>query len=137
MVFEPNITKVVSSVRKNLGTTQSVIEVKLPTNDIEVKKIYSVGAKSTILRQEVSGREVVFSGLVDFQAIYDSENINALDYTAEFKDRFPIDKDICGEIIITSNVIDVNSVISNQGIRVVAIVETKIDEICSKDIRQG
>lgn len=134
MVFEPKFTKVVSSVRKNLGTTQSVIEVKLPTNDIEVKNVYSVGAKSTILHKEFSGREIVFSGLVDFQAIYNSESINALDYTAEFKDRFLIDKDVCGELIVTSNVIDINSMVSNQGIRVVAIVETNIDEICSKDI---
>ena len=28
MVFEPNFTKVVSSVRKNIGITQSVIELK-------------------------------------------------------------------------------------------------------------
>ena len=134
MVFEPNFTKVVSSERNNVCTTQSVIELKLPTNDNNISKIYSVGAKSTIIRNEVSGREVSFNGVVDFQAVYESEGFSAIDYTAEFKDRFVCDKDLRGEVILTSSVIDVSSSIVSGGIRVVAIVEISIDEICSKDI---
>ena len=53
MVFEPNFTRVASSVRKNIGITQSVVELKLPTNEDVIDSIYSVGAKSTILNQEV------------------------------------------------------------------------------------
>ena len=41
MVFEPKFTKVVGSVRKNIGITQSVVELKLPTNENDISKIYS------------------------------------------------------------------------------------------------
>ena len=68
-VFEPNFTKVVSSVRKNIGITQSVIELKLPTNENDINKIYSVGAKSTLTSFEPVGRELTFFGVVDFQAV--------------------------------------------------------------------
>ena len=84
MVFEPNFTKVVSSARRNIGITQSVIELKLPTNEDIINNVYSVNANSTILRNEVVGSRIDFSGIVDFQAIYDSSGISAIDYTAEF-----------------------------------------------------
>ena len=38
-VFEPNFTKVISSVRRNIGSTQSVVELKLPTNENDIAKI--------------------------------------------------------------------------------------------------
>ncbi|MGN0961558.1 MAG: hypothetical protein ACI4PF_05110, partial [Christensenellales bacterium] len=96
MVFEPNFTKVVSSVRKNVGITQSVIELKLPTNENNVNRIYSVGAKSTIVSSEANGKEVSFMGLVDFQAMYESDGVSAVDYSAEFKDKFEADRELLG-----------------------------------------
>ena len=77
---------------------------------------------------------IEFSGIVDFQAVYDSAGISAIDYTAEFKDKFELPDDVMGEVLISSNVVDVTSNIVSSGIRVVAIVEVTIDEICSRDI---
>ena len=134
MVFEPNFTKVVSSVRKNVGTTQTVIELKLPTNENDISKVYSVGAKSTIVSSEASGKEISFVGLVDFQAVYESDGISAIDYSAEFKDRYMLDVVVDGELIVSSNVIDVTSNVVAGGIRVVAIVEVTIDQIVSTDV---
>jgi len=133
-VFEPNFTKVVSSVRKNIGITQSVVELKLPTNENDIKKVYSVNARSTIKESQLNGREVVFGGLVDIQAIYESEIISAIDYSVEFKDRLMIDEELDGDLIVTSNVLDVSSSIVSGGIRVVVIVETNIDLIESRDM---
>ena len=70
MVFEPSFTKVVSSTRKNLGTIQSVIDVKLPTNENNITEIYSVGGKSIIVSSSVVGSGVEFVGVVDIQAMY-------------------------------------------------------------------
>lgn len=135
MVFEPNYSKVVSSVRRNIGITQSAVEVKLPTGDIAANKIYSSGARVTILNNSTSGREVSFGGVVDFQVIYDADGFRSLDYTAEFKDRLVSEQEVLGEVVLTSNVIDVATSIVNGGIRVVAIVETVIDVIENKDLK--
>lgn len=133
MVFEPNFTKVVSSSRRNIGITQSIIELKLPTNEDVIDAIYSVSAKSTIVSSDVAGNDINFVGLVDFQAMFESAGISALDYSAEFKDRFVSDSEVLGEVVLTSNVVDVTSNIVSNGIRVVAIVETTIDQIISTD----
>lgn len=134
MVFEPNFTKVVSSSRKNIGITQSIIELKLPTNEDVIDAIYSVSAKSTIVSSEVAGNDINFVGLVDFQAMFESAGITALDYSAEFKDSISSESEVMGEVVLSSNVIDVTSNIVSNGIKVVAIVETTIDQILSKDI---
>jgi len=134
MVFEPNFTRVASSVRKNVGITQSIVELKLPTNEDVIDRVYSIGARSTITTNEVAGNEVSFVGMVDFQVVYESQGISAIDYTAEFKDKFVYNEELNGEIILTSNVIDVTSSIVANGIRVVAIVETTIDQIGTRDI---
>ena len=135
MVFEPNFTKVVSSTRRNIGTSQVAIEVKLPTQEISIENIYSVGARSTILSYEAVGNNINFVGLVDFQAMYRAEmGVAAIDYSAEFKDRFTSEDEVNGELILSSNVVDVTSQVTTNGIKVVAIVEVVIDEIASKDI---
>ncbi len=129
MVFEPNFKRVTSSTRKSIGITQSVVELKLPTNDGNISAIYSVGATSSIVGAEMSGNMVNFTGLVDFQAVYQSDKVSAIDYAAEFKDRFESDRDLSGELILNSTVVDVTSSIVSGGIRVVAIIETTIDII--------
>ena len=133
MVFEPNFTKVDSSVRKNIGTMQSVVEVKLPTNDNDITKVVSVGAKSVITSNEVIGRDIVLTGLVDFQAVYQGVGLSAVDYSAEFRDKFVANDNVTGEIVVSSNIVDINSSIVGGAIRVVAIVEICIDEIVSVD----
>lgn len=133
-MFEPNFKKVTSSVRTHLGTTQSVIELKLPTNDGEVKEVYSVGASSSTVSSEVSGSVINFVGLVDFQVVYEGATLSSLDYTAEFKDKFDDAKEVKGELIIGSNVVQVSSNVVAGEIRVTAIVETSIDTIQSSDI---
>ncbi len=134
MVFEPNFTKVVSSTRRNVGTMQSIVELKLPTNDNQINTIYSATARSTITNIQPAGKEVNFVGLVDFQVIYEGEGIEAIDYSAEFKDRFVANETLMGEVVVTSTVVDVNSSIVSGGIRVLAIVEIVIDEIASQDL---
>lgn len=134
MVFEPNFTKVVSSVRKNIGTMQSVVEVKLPTNESDIAKVVSVSAKSVLVSNEVIGKDIVFTGLVDFQAVYQSLGLGAVDYCAEFRDKFVASDAVNGEVILSSNVVDITSSIVGGSIRVVAIVEVVVDEIVSKDI---
>lgn len=133
MVFEPNFRKVVSSVRRNIGITQSVVELKLPTNE-DATRVYSVGAKASILSVNSSEQNVGFSGLVDFQVMYQGELVSALDYSAEFQDSYVAQEPIMGEVVLSCNVIDVNSSVVGGGIRVVAIVETIIDEIVSKGL---
>ena len=134
MVFEPNFTKVVSSVRKNLGTMQSVVEVKLPTNDNDITKVVSMGAKSVITSKEVMGRDVVITGLVDFQAVYQGMGLSAVDYSAEFRDKFVASDNVSGDIILSSCVVDVSSVVVGGAIRVVAVVEIVVDEIVNTEI---
>lgn len=129
MVFEPNFKKVKSSVRRHIGTTQSIVEVKLPTNDAELREIYSVGAKADIVSSEIGGKTINFIGLVDFQAIYQGGELSSLDYTAEFKDKFDVQEDLVGELIVSSSVVEVNSNIVNSDIRATAIVEVSIDII--------
>ncbi|MBQ7351772.1 MAG: LysM peptidoglycan-binding domain-containing protein [Clostridia bacterium] len=133
-MFEPNFTKVVSSVRRNLGSTQSVVEIKLPTNDGDVSQVYTVGAKSSVISYECNGREVSFVGMVNFQAVYNIAGVLASDYTAEFKDSFLSDGEVCGELIVSSCVVDVSSSVVSGGIKVVAIVETNIDVIENKEV---
>lgn len=133
MVFEPNFKKVVSSVRTHIGTTQSVIELKLPTSDSEVKEVYSVSASSSIVSSEAVGNAINFVGLVDFQVIYEGETLSSLDYTAEFKDRFEGDTEVKGELIVSSNVVGVNKSVVGGEIRVSATVEVNVYAIVSKD----
>jgi hypothetical protein len=67
MAFEPNYEKVMSSYRMKLGTTQAVIECKLPANDnSEVNKILCANAKAYISNNEVSDGVVEFNGFVNF-----------------------------------------------------------------------
>lgn len=133
-MFEPNFTKVISSVRKSIGSTQSLVEIKIPTTDNDVKKIYSVGAKSSIVSSDNEGKELVYTGLVDFQAVYEEGGIKASNYSAEFKDKYLSDDVLDGEVVVTSNVIDVTSEVVSGGIKVVAVVEVYIDLIVSDEI---
>ena len=134
MVFEPSFTKVVSSTRKNLGIIQSVIDVKLPTNENNITEIYSVGGKSIIVSSSVVGSGVEFVGVVDIQAMYNSGEVSAIDYSVEFKDKFTQNDDVVGEVVLNSNVIDISSSVVAGGVKVVAIVETSIDVIENKEI---
>lgn len=133
-MFEPNFTRIVSSVRRNIGRTQSVVELKLPAVEGDVSKIFSVGARSHIKSCESIGKEVSFFGVVDFQVIYQGNVISAVDYSADFKDRLIDDTDVVGEVIATSNVIDVSSAIVAGTIRVTAVIEVCLSVIESKDI---
>lgn len=133
-MFEPKYTRVVSSVRRNVGIAQSVVEIKLPTNEGIVNEVYTLSAKSSILNAEAVGRSISFLGLIDFQAMYESSGVQAVDYSAEYRDVFDAEREVLGELIVTSNVVDVSSEIENGVVRVVAIVETSIDEIASQDI---
>jgi len=133
MVFEPNFKKVMSSIRKHVCTTQSIVELKLPTNESNIDAIYSVGAISSIVSTEIVGNTINFVGLVDFQTIFQAEKLSALDYTAEFKDKYDCEESLSGDLIVSSSVIQVDSSIVSGNIRVTAIVETAIDIIETKE----
>ena len=73
MAIEPNYEKVVSSERKKLGVTQSVIECRLPADDAnDVLKVLCANAKGFILDSAVKNGEIEFSGNVNFQVIYEN-----------------------------------------------------------------
>ena len=87
MAFEPNFEKVVTSIRKKLGTVQSQVEFRLPVEG-GVNKVICSNAKANILNVESNGKDVVYSGFVSFQFIYIDEKMQtqSLNYTAEIKD---------------------------------------------------
>ncbi len=130
MAFEPNFEKVVASVRERLGTIQSQVECKLPTND-DVNKILCNNAKVNVVSVETNGKDIVYSGFVNFQVLYVSKNAEpiSMDYTAEFKDSFRTDRELSNVVpIVSAEVVDVNVVV-NGDIRAVATVEFVLDGI--------
>lgn len=133
MAIQPKYERVVSSERKKLGVTQSVIECRLPANDSnEIKKVMCANAKSFIINSEVGNGEVNFNGNVNFQVIYESENgeFNGLDYTADFKDKFLNSEiNMLSVPVITCSVVDVNTAVNGQDVKVVAIVEICVEVI--------
>ena len=60
--------------------------------------------------------------------------VSSLDYTAEFKDKFDAGEEISGELIATASVVQVNSSLVGNDIRVVAIVEVSLDLIENKEL---
>lgn len=138
MEIMPKNELVTSSKRLRLGVTQAVIECKLPvTGENQVSKILCASAKSYIANTEANNGEVTFSGNVNFQVIYENEDkvASALDYTAEFKDKYVSDKITLTCVpIISSSVVDVNTTTINNEVKVVAIVEITVEVICSEEI---
>lgn len=138
MEIMPKNEMVTSSKRTKLGVTQAVIECKLPVNnDTQVSKILCASAKSYISAFEANNGEVNFSGNVNFQVIYENEDkvASALDYTADFKDKFVSDKINPMVVpIITSNVVDVNTTTLNNEVKVVAIVEICVEIIHTEEV---
>lgn len=130
MAFEPNFEKVVASVRKNLGTVQSQVECRLPIEG-EVKRIVCSNAKANIANVETSGKDIVYSGFVNFQIIYFGVNNEpvGVDYTAEFKEKHNSGMELNNVVpVVGVSVVDVNTMV-NGDIKVVAILETTIDAI--------
>ena len=134
MLFEPNYKKVKSSIRRNVGTTQSVVEFKLPINDKDISDVYSVSASVAISSAEISGGVINFTGLVDFQAVYQAGGIMSGDYTAEFKDRYETTEELAGELVLTASVMQVSNSLVGNDIRVSATVEVCIDIIETKEL---
>ena len=105
MVFEPNYTKVVSSIRDRVGVKQSEIDVRVGA-EFDVESVLSVGATLSHLASSSTGRDVTISGLLNISITYISEgSIRAVDYTADFKDKYVADTVIDGELIITGDVV--------------------------------
>lgn len=130
MAFEPIFEKVVASIRERLGTEQSQVECKLPTND-DVDKILCNNAKVNVVNVETNGKDVVYSGFVNFQVLYMSKSAEpiSMDYTAEFKNSFRTDRELSNVVpIVNAEVIDVSTFV-NGDIRAVATVEFVVDGI--------
>lgn len=138
MAIEPKFERVASSQRVKLGVTQAVIECRLPvTDEGEITKVLCANAKSFILNTEVVGNDVLFGGNVNFQVIYENTTgeTNGLDYTADFKEKFSSPQINAGVVpIVVSSVVDVNTTISGNDIKVVAIVEISVDAIVSVEV---
>lgn len=140
MAFEPNFERVAYSYRVKLGTTQAVIECKLPANDnSEINKILCANAKAYIANSEIGEGEVNFNGFVNFLVIYESADgvTQSLDYSAEFKDKFKNEKINIGDVAnVTAAVVDVNTttVVGSSDVKVVAVVEINIDLITTNNV---
>lgn len=133
MVFEPNYTKVVSSIRDRVGVKQSEIDVRVGA-EFDVENVLSVGATLSHLASSSTGRDVTISGLLNISITYISEgSIRAVDYTADFKDKYVADTVIDGELIITGDVVDITHTLVGRDIRVRAIVELNIDQIKNQE----
>lgn len=141
MAITPKYEKVVTSQRHRLGTTQAVIECKLPANDnSDISKILCANCKSYIANTEVGEGEVNFNGFANFLVIYESsENqTQSLDYSAEFKDKFKNDKvNIGDEVSVTATVVDVNTTTNNStnDVKVVAVVEINVDQVTKNPLQ--
>lgn len=138
MAIEPKYEKVVSSERVKLGTTQAVIECRLPASDSsEIAKILCANAKSFIVNTEAKENEVEFLGNVNFQVIYENADgvANGLDYTADFKDKFSNNAITPQSVpIVQSVVVDVNTTINGNDVKVVAIVEISVEIIKTQEV---
>lgn len=134
MSFEPNYKKVRSSTRRNIGTTQSIVEFKLPITDTTITEVYSVSGSASISTSELVGSTINFTGLVDFQIVYGATGIMSGDYTAEFKDRFDAGEELSGELVLTASVMQVTNTLIGNDIKVSATVEVVIDIIETKEV---
>ena len=123
-----------SSTRRKVGTTQSIVEFKLPISEKEITEIFSVTASASVSSAEISGNTINFMGLVDFQVVYQSVGVASSDYTAEFRDRYETGEDLSGELILSTSVMQVTSSLNGNDIRVSAIVEVTIDIIESREV---
>ncbi len=132
MVFEPKYTKVASSTRNRLGTTQTNIEFKLPIEE-NIVSVYSVSGNSAITSTDYVGNSINYNGLLDVQVCYDGGAVFATDYNVEFKDKYIAEEDVSGELVVTSNVVDVTATIVNGGLRINAIVEVYFDVITTTE----
>lgn len=138
MAFEPTYEKVVSGFRKNLGTTQAVIECRLPLGDTKVGSILCVNADSFVVGSEVVDGVVTFNGFVAFKAVYKDEEMEPMgvDYTAEFRDKYSLQTDaVVLAPIVTSTVVDIQSSILDHDIKVVAILEISIDGVVGNEVQ--
>ena len=134
MAFEPKFEKIVSSFRKKLGTTQAVIECRLPVTEGTAKAILCANAKAYIEGSEILGNEISFKGFANLQVIYldEDKNPQSIEYLAEFKDRYLPDALIGNmEPIITANVIDTKTMSDETSVKVTVIVEICVDGIFS------
>lgn len=124
MAFEPNYEKVVSSYRRKLGVTQTMVDCKLPTDE-GITKLLCTSAKSHINSSEIEGNTINYLGCVSFQVIYTNQNneVVGTDYTVEFKEKFTYGEELNGVSATTCDVIDVNSVVNNGELKIVATLE--------------
>ena len=120
MAFEPNYEKVVSSYRRKLGVTQTMVDCKLPTDE-GITKLLCTSAKSHINSSEIEGNTINYLGCVSFQVIYTNQNneVVGTDYTVEFKEKFTYGEELNGVSATTCDVIDVNSVVNNGELKIV------------------
>ena len=133
MAFEPNFEKITASYRKNLGSTQAQIDCKLPISD-EVDRVVCSNAKAYVTNTEIVGKDINYTGYVSFQATYVNKNNEpmAMDYTAEFKETYPLGQENTLVPVVAVNVVDVKTDVVGGEIRVVAILESTIDAIYSE-----
>lgn len=137
MAFEPNFEEVATSYRLRLGTTQAIIECKLPANeDSEISKVLSANAKAYVNNTNVSEGEIEFSGFVNFLVSYETDmSTQSLDYSAEFKEKFKNNQIMLNDqASVVASVVDVNTtkVPNTNSVAVVAVVEISVDVIKTK-----
>lgn len=136
MAFEPKYEKVVSSLREKLGTTQVVVDFKLPMND-SVSKVLCTSAKAVVSNVEGVGRTLDYNGFVGFQVVYKNQDntIEGANYTAEFKDKYESDMDFAGTTpIVRANVVDITTTLDNGEVKLSAIIELEVDAIKSNEM---
>ena len=134
MVFEPNYTRVVSSIREKVGVMQTEVDVKLSAEEESISSVLSVGATATHFASSSNGKDVNISGLLDVKVLYEANGAPyVLDYIADFKEKYIANELVQGELILTGNVVDITYSVSGRDIRIKATIEIEIDEIKNKE----
>ena len=136
MAFEPKYEKVVSGYRENLGTTQVVVDFRLPMND-SVSKVICASAKAIVCNVEGLERTLNYNGFVGFHVIYKNQEglIEGVNYTAEFKDKYDANTDLNNTTpVVKANVVDITTSLDNGEVKVSAIIELDIDTIKTSEI---
>ena len=131
MSFTPNYQELKSSYIRKIGTTQSTVECKLPASDnTNIVKVVCASAKCVPAEANFQDKNLCFSGYVNFQVIYESDDnaTYSMDYTVEYKDEYGVDNHAFFPQIDCS-VADVTTAVNGNEIKVLATIETTINGV--------
>ncbi|MBR4745239.1 MAG: DUF3794 domain-containing protein [Clostridia bacterium] len=138
MTFEPNYEKISAANRVFAGSTQSVVELKLPQSDSSnVARVLCASAQVYLSSSALEQKNVTYSGVVRVQVHYVTENgaIGSADYSAPFSDKYTLDAEYENATpVVLSQVVDTKTNVTNGEVRVTLVVESNVDLIVTTEL---